>query len=169
MRATISQDTEVTPQFRRRFLVGPQVPAGEVTVHNVKLLLEITEEERALILSFQLGAVVLDDQPTYTSEEIAQREEMRRQDLEQHYHRKFQADLREELRRDFEAEVAEMKKARTKIAVADLLLNPFVMKFKGPLAATQFSGRLRSEILPKLRKLMDEVGHKETDSQTFEL
>jgi hypothetical protein len=165
MQATITLGKDVQDrieqQIERRSFGRSEtkyVKIGEDITYKVGLVLDLTEEERSTVLEYGLGQIELENFATYTAEEIAQhdRDAQARVDAiggssQRAYNSRAISKQTNDIVHEWHA------KDRTIIRVADFFTNPYVRQFKTHYEAVTYARRLKSQLLPRLRQLMEEV------------
>jgi len=158
MRATVDvleEDVKVPYQkFVKKKLFGGDVyetAYSEERRHVVSTLVELTEEELAIIRNYGFSTQLLDDSPAHTAEEIQSMQEAQEQStLLQHKDpavRQFGWDGVNEFMDKYKAE-------RDRTSVADLLQRPLRREFIKPIQAAQYADRIKTRILPALSTLL---------------
>ena len=119
--------------------------------HIVTARIELTEEERAVIVNYQLNTHVLEDRPRHTPEEVEHQREIQSQNENMTHRDPGVRQAQEEWLEDW---MTKFKAERDITTVADLLKQPFKRLFGKPAQATAFSDRLKTRILPDLSILL---------------
>jgi len=165
MRATIHYNTFKTPVFATRYFEGQSAEeqTGVDTRYAVDLILELSEEERGIVVQNDLHTIVLDDKPLYSKDDLAKR---RRAEIERAESMGGRGELdliMKEITKqsaDAVAAIAEVHRAQT--LVGDFLVAPFTKTFDHAHDAKQYGDELTTEILPGIRKLIESYrGHSE--------
>jgi hypothetical protein len=73
MRATIHYNTFKTPLFETRYFEGrsAEEQTGVDTRYAVDMILELSEEERGILVQNDLHTIVLDDKPLDSKDDLA--------------------------------------------------------------------------------------------------
>jgi hypothetical protein len=171
MRATIQINGVKRPVFdhvRTHHLIGEDTVRWEETGEEIKfavdLILELTETERAIIKQYGLDGIALDDRPAWSEQQLAQ---MRAEDDEEVEATKAPL-LKEVSRQSRELARAMAKREREKTFVTNLLASPFTRIFDTPHEAKQYADKLKTQLLPALRKLIDDhAASKQSETLEF--
>lgn len=153
MRATILQDTT-------------QLPSG-ATRYSVNMMLELSEAERAIVRSHSLEQIELENVPLHTERQIAESRHELQQEADQ-ISAARQPYLKAVAREQVELVGNILKKERLVTTLGDLLIVPHQRLFETPHEANEYSNKLKTELLPKVKKLID--GYKDyKPAETIEL
>ena len=131
--------------------------------HVVTVVVELPEEDRAILRAHELGGVELKNVPAYTPDQIKDIKTSQQQSVDS------TADpMMKEWAQQAANEFVEKQTKRRKILiVVDLLREPYSAYFETLPQAEQFAEGMRKDILPKLRELIEKYRcHK--DSETIE-
>jgi hypothetical protein len=139
MRATIKQDS---------------FPNDGRTTFSVTLVLELSEEERAIVRKHEIDCIEIDNAPAFTQQQLAEIQEQNRQELEAipSHNETLRTVTVESMEQAFQA----LKKQRRSTTVGDLLVIPYQVFFNDPHEATQFANTLKTKYLPRVRALIDQ-------------
>jgi hypothetical protein len=135
---------------------------------SVYLYLQVSEEERAAIIKYNLDEVVFEDRPMYDQDDIAdakKRGEERVEAIRGYSEAKVLE--REISKQAEEGAVERMRKAREQVRLIDYMAYPYTRHCKTPYEATQYAAKLKQS-LPKLKELVDQhITHQ--SSETIQL
>jgi hypothetical protein len=145
VKVTISHRSGRRQEFRHHFfgLIKKVVETDEI--YFVDTVIELSEEERAILATYKLWNAPLDTYYPPVSE---------------HERRRHAGD----------PEFLALLASPVTLTVTDFIKDPiFTNSFPTPAQAQAYAGKLRSEILPKLKKLIESNGAVVSQSESFEL
>jgi hypothetical protein len=158
MRATIHYNTFKTPVFETRYFEGQsaQEQTGAETRYSVDMILELSEEERGIVVQNDLHTIVLDDKPLYSKDDL---EKIRRAEVERAESMGGNSELdliAKEITKQSAGVAAAMAEVhREQTLVGDFLVAPFTKTFDRAHDAKKYGDELTSKILPDIRKLIE--------------
>jgi hypothetical protein len=158
LRATMAFNTYKIPTFETEWYEGlsAEKQTGFQTVHSVDLMLELSEEERTIVIKNDLHTIVLEDKARYTKRDL---ERMRYDDklmAESHKGRSFDDQLVKEISKQTYEVVRELKsEERDSTHLGDYLIIPYVRTFDHPHEAKRFADTLTTKILPQIKEIID--------------
>jgi hypothetical protein len=158
MRATIHYNTFKIPVFETRYFEGLSVEkqTGFDIRYSADMILELSEEERGIVVQNDLHTIVLDDKPLYSKDNLA---EIRRAEVQraESMGGNSQLDLiAKELTKQSAGTVAALAEVhREQTLVGDFLVAPFTKTFDHAHDAKQYGDELTTKILPGIRKLIE--------------
>lgn len=127
------------------------VDVGEHTEYAVDMILELSEAERAVIKQYSLHDYLLEDQPLYSPEQLA---DIERQHNE--YGATFKSPGVAEIWDEQNQEIMNLHKAaRLQTKFGDYLVSPFTRMFKTRLDANQYADKLKTKLLPQIKSIID--------------
>lgn len=120
--------------------------------YTVTTVLELTEEERAIIKRYDLSQELLDDYPEFTEREVQaarQSSDSRNENL------RLKDEVARQIAQQISQDASEMMRARRiETTVSALLEVPFKRRFNHAAKAALYSQRMKTKILPDLSKLV---------------
>jgi hypothetical protein len=132
------------------------------------LRLKLSEEERAIILTHRLHEIPLEDEPFYTDEDIRRFQAERVGGLPHGNSQRAFTDraIAEGMTEDV---IAGMRTERRLTTIADYLKETGFMKhFNTPYEVSAYANKLKTEILPKIKNMIDSHRHGTSTSETIE-
>jgi len=140
----------------------------DIQHYSVDMILELSERDRATILQNHLDQVVLEKVPAYLGDEILNI--LAEFDKRYNSHSSTSSDgllmraMMDQQRRNYESYAAERKD----ITLADYMKAPYSRIFKTLPEANDYSDKLKTELLPKVKELLDRnVDRKATETVEF--
>jgi hypothetical protein len=127
------------------------VEGEERTEYAVDMILELPEAQRAIIKQYNLHEYVIEDEPRYSSDQLAQIEQ-------QHDGRAaaFKNPNVAEIFNDQTREIMNMHKAaRLQTKLGDYLVSPCTKLFKNRVEANQYAEKLKTKILPQIKTILE--------------
>lgn len=171
MRATIQFNTFKTPTYETQHFEGHSVEAqnGHQTLYSVDMLLELSEEERAIVIKNDLHTFVLEEKARYTQRDLERMRYEGRQRSESYRGNSSDAMLMREISKHTEGYSVElMKEQRDFTHLGDYLVKPYTCTFGHPHEAKQFGDTLKSKILPHIKEVIDSYrDHKTVQTLEF--
>jgi len=140
----------------------------DVIRHAVDMILELSERDRATILQYQLDQVVFEKVPAYRNDQILTILE----DFDKEYNSYSSTSssgllsraMMDRRRRDYKSYAAETKET----ILADYMKVPYTRIFETLPEANDYSDKLKTELLPKVKDLLDRnVDRKSTQTVEF--
>ena len=127
------------------------VEGEERTEYAVDMILELPETQRAIIKQYNLHEYVIEDEPRYSSDQLAQIEQQ---------HDGRAAALKNpnvaEIFNDQTREIMNMHKAaRLQTKLGDYLVSPYTKLFKNRIEANQYAEKLKTKILPQIKTILE--------------
>jgi hypothetical protein len=125
------------------------VEVGEDTRYAVDMLLEMSETERGIIQEHQLEDLVIEDNPAFTERDLI------RSNIASDKQRDATKDilLKEVQKLSQKSGIEMMKQERVTTRLGDYLVSPFTKTFLTPHEAKQYADKLKTKILPTLRRI----------------
>jgi hypothetical protein len=159
MDVTIDVKENITPPYRdeiKKTFFGKEktvrVARTPSQIWEVHLTLLPTEEERAIIHKYRLAELIVEEEPLYSEETIAEVNACY-QTTKDDFYRK---------RRD------EMRVTKAVYRIKNYFDNPFVRTFNHPKEAHEYVDKLKQDFLPIIKSNIDNyVGR--VDKETFSL
>jgi len=172
-RAQIRQANQLELLAQKLREAAPKTPVEKMRAtilvegSEVDMLVELSEQERAVIRQHDLSYIELENVPLYSADEIArmradhQREADEISAVRQPY---LKAVVQQSVHN-----VAELQKRERSITtLGDLLVVPYRRTFSSTYEAKQHADRLKSEHLPKVRQIIDQfMAHKPVETVEF--
>lgn len=171
MRATIQFNTIKMPTYETKHFEGHSVQAqtGHQTLHTVDMVLELSEEERAIVIQNDLQSFVLEDKARYTQRDLERIRYDGRQRSESYRGNSSDAMLMREISKhteDYSVEL--MKEQRDFTHLGDYLIKPYTRTFSHPHEAKQYADTLKAKILPQIKEIIDSYrDHKSVQTLEF--
>lgn len=171
MRATIHLNEYKVPWHEPKkvhHLLGkPSYDYMEVEEHtrySVDMILQLSETDRAIIRQHRLEEVILDEEPLYTELQTAKSAVENADAIE----REDDLLMREILKDGAQRSKEEHRTAKRVTKVGDLLLFRYTREFERPFTAKEYSDKLKTSLLPKLKQLIDRYrNHKQAETLEF--
>jgi hypothetical protein len=123
------------------------------------MILVMSEKERSIIKEYKLEHVPIENDPTFSQEDIdkATAETRQRADAAKDiYLQAVRANILEMTRESFKSD-------RTITTLGDYLAQPFSRSFDERHEAAEYANKLKTKILPKIRALIDSSSREKTN------
>jgi len=136
------------------------------------LYLQVSEEERAIINQSKLGEVVLEDYPMFSEDEITLFVYERARQLEQHDRGLRNPQViqwsNEAAEAMLKTEIAAKRKQRRQVHLYAYLHMPYERYFPTMVEAQAYGEKLKKEILPKIKQLIERARGSQGTTQIIE-
>jgi len=148
------------------FLNRREINHGKRSQFIVSLELFPTEEQRAIILEYKLDELAIEDEPAWDAEWLDRYDGEHRWEFIKNIGGHKDPDTLEWADQQFNERLREYQQQRSITVVADYFNNPYVRSFRTSHEAHLYANKLKQEILPGIKALVEEYKSR-SKSETF--
>ncbi len=124
-----------------------EIPLGKQKRYNVKLVIQPTEEERAIILKYKLDELAAETEEKFSEEFLAEHEAHMRVTM---------GNISEEMFKKIVLDgIADMRKEKKQTLIGQYFDNPYTKNFDIRQDAHTYADKLEKEILPLIKNQID--------------
>lgn len=140
---------------KKRLAEAPPVDRMTARLHTngtaVEIYLSISETERAVMIENRLDLFVFEERPKFTPEQVKRHKTGLENDIAREQHPGVK-----EMYRGMLSAASNMAGEKIQIRLLDYLEYPYKREFETPYEAKQYADHFKTDILPKIRKLLDD-------------